>query len=63
MRRIRKAFAERIDKPYPKSFSYGIVEIPGCHEYMTPEELIHQADDAMYLQKRDHKEQYRQQAN
>lgn len=63
MRRIRKAFAERIDKPYPKSFSYGIVEIPGCHEYMTPEELIHQADAAMYLQKRDHKEQYRQQAN
>ena len=63
MRRIRKAFAERIDKPYPKSFSYGIVEIPGCHEYVTPEELIHQADAAMYLQKRNHKEQYRQQAN
>lgn len=63
MRRIRKAFGERVDKPYPKSFSYGIVEIPGRHEGMKPEDLIRQADTAMYMQKKDHREQYRQQGS
>lgn len=63
MRKIRRVFGECVEKPYVKSFSYGIVEVPGRHEGMTAEELIRQADTAMYIKKRDHRQQYRQMTN
>ncbi|MDD6661080.1 MAG: GGDEF domain-containing protein [Lachnospiraceae bacterium] len=44
---------------YPKSFSWGTVEIPQSHGPIEVEEIIHQADGVMYRQKRAHKETYR----
>ena len=58
MQRILKRFREREEKPYDKSFSYGIVEIPSRGESIQTDELIRQADKEMYLQKKNHKEQY-----
>lgn len=40
---------------YSKSFSYGIVEIPAEHGALHTEAIIRQADEAMYAQKRAHK--------
>ncbi len=54
--RAQKAFAESgPEKPYEKSFSFGIVEIPADHGAVDLEEVLHEADNKMYLQKREHK--------
>ena len=55
---IQKQFAGDLSRPYPKSFSYGLVEAPAKHAPMNAESLIQQADTAMYIQKREHKQQY-----
>ncbi len=40
---------------YSKSFSYGIVEVPSGHGKLHIEAILQQADDAMYAQKRERK--------
>lgn len=46
---------------YPKSFSWGTIEIPQDHAPVEVEEIIHRADGVMYRRKRAHKEQYTKQ--
>lgn len=41
---------------YPKSFSYGVVEITGDHQETDIKTIIKSADEAMYRQKKDHYE-------
>lgn len=55
---IQTQFTNDTSLPYPKSFSYGLVEAPASHGPMKAEELIRQADIAMYVQKRKHQQQY-----
>lgn len=45
-------------KEYPVSFSYGVVEIDGVEGERNLEEIIHQADDAMYECKRLNQSRY-----
>lgn len=40
---------------YPKSFSYGIIEIPKNRDHLTIQSILQQADAAMYAQKRERK--------
>lgn len=54
--RAQRIFAESCpEKEYEKSFSFGIVEIPAGHGAVDPEDVLHEADHKMYLQKREHK--------
>lgn len=54
MLRIREDFSATVEKPYEKSFSFGIVEIPIGHDSVDIEDVLHTADKAMYVQKRAH---------
>ena len=56
MKRIQKMFSSEREHPYRKSFSFGLEEIPGDHGQLQMEEVINHADEAMYRQKRVHKE-------
>ena len=47
-----------LTKPYSKSFSCGIIEIPADHEEIVVDDLLEKADTIMYQQKRLHKDQY-----
>ena len=51
---IQHDFAKKTDKPYEKNFSFGIVRLPAGHGPVDLEKLIHEADYAMYQQKRSH---------
>ncbi|MCI8659900.1 MAG: GGDEF domain-containing protein [Lachnospiraceae bacterium] len=53
-------FLENHKKEYPASFSFGIVEIEDNEKGMGIEELLHQADEAMYECKRHNKIKYHQ---
>ena len=55
---IQNAFDHTEEKPYPKGFSFGIIEIPANHDKLTVNDVIHQADYAMYQQKELHKQAY-----
>lgn len=55
---ILQNFAEQEIRPYPKSFSYGIVEVEKGHGEIPLEKIIEKADSVMYEQKRCHKEAY-----
>lgn len=63
MRRIQREFEEILEIPYPQSFSCGLVEISGKNRSQTLDEIIQDADRAMYDQKRNHKEEYEKQLN
>ncbi len=52
MDNIRKAFSDDNSKPYPKSFSFGIVTLPEAHGIISTDELIKQADEIMYQHKK-----------
>ena len=60
--RTHRKLAEILDEfsrpdarhPYSKSFSYGLVGLPAGHAAVNPDDLLHQADKAMYLQKKQH---------
>lgn len=54
MVRISDCFSHDTEKPYDKSFSFGIVEIPADHGDIDIEAVIAQADEAMYAQKKAH---------
>ena len=55
---IQNAFDHTKEKPYPKGFSFGIIEIPANHDELTVNDVIRQADYAMYQQKELHKQAY-----
>lgn len=52
---IQREFSERNKTVYERSFSCGIIEIPENHSPVKLEKLIHEADENMYGQKREHK--------
>ena len=57
--RMQDAFSNYdLTKPYAKSFSCGIIEIPANHEEIVVDDLLEKADTIMYQQKRLHKDQY-----
>ena len=58
LQEMQEAFSSDTSKPYPKSFSYGIVEVVRQHQELLAEEILERADAVMYEQKRRHKEQY-----
>ena len=41
--------------PYPQDFSFGLVHLPKGHGPLAPDDLLRQADAAMYEQKKAHK--------
>lgn len=55
---VQAAFDQTEPKPYPKGFSFGIIEIPANHNGISVNDVIRQADYAMYQQKELHKQAY-----
>lgn len=52
---IQRKFAEGYSGEYDRNFSYGIVCLPKGEHSLTAEELLQQADQAMYEQKNQHR--------
>ena len=55
---IQKQFVLREKKNYARSFSCGIVGVPRNHDKVDLDTLLHEADEVMYDQKREHKKEY-----
>ena len=55
---VYEVFCKEEDNDYPKSFSYGITELPEGHDIVSTEEILQRADEVMYEYKRKHKEKY-----
>ena len=55
MQKIQRLFAQQPDGEYEKSFSFGVVQLPKGHDVIDIDEVVRQADRAMYQQKREHK--------
>ena len=55
---MQVAFAADTTRGYPKSFSCGILEVPGDHRDLTMKEIMARADQVMYAQKEAHKTTY-----
>lgn len=62
LQKMLTAFIGENEKPYPRSFSYGLVAVNG-KEQMTRAEMIKQADAAMYCCKQENKRMYHQRAD
>ena len=45
-------------KPYPASFSFGVIELHQKEERLTLKEILERADTMMYLCKRENKKKY-----
>ena len=58
---MQTAFAHVETKPYPKGFSFGVIEIPADHKDLSVNDIIEQADQIMYQQKAQHKHIYTKQ--
>ena len=58
VRNIHEAFRREGAGDYPKSFSYGIIELPERHDIVSTDEILQRADEVMYEYKRKHKEKY-----
>lgn len=58
MQTVQQAFADAPSRPYPASFSCGIIEVMHNHEPIEVSDIIQQADHIMYEQKRIHKQNY-----
>lgn len=57
--RMQDSFSnDDLTKPYTKSFSCGIIEIPAGHDEVKLDDLLERADMTMYQQKRLHKDIY-----
>ena len=54
MAEVQAEFAHSTAKPYAMSFSCGIVQLPQGHGAVDADDLLRQADKAMYLQKKAH---------
>lgn len=57
-RNVHEAFSRDGSGDYPKSFSYGIIELSGGHDIVSTDEILQRADEVMYEYKRKHKEKY-----
>ena len=57
-RNIHETFRREGACDYPKSFSYGIIELPERHDIVSTDEILQRADEVMYEYKRKHKEKY-----
>ena len=55
---VYEVFCKEEDNDYPKSFSYGITELPERHDIVSTEEILQRADEVMYEYKRKLKEKY-----
>jgi diguanylate cyclase (GGDEF) domain len=55
MEQIRSEFIEQNEKPYPVSFSYGVVEVKGIENELSLEQIISRADKKMYEYKKKYK--------
>ena len=55
---IQKQFVLREKTNYARSFSCGIVGVPRNHDKVDLDTLLHEADEVMYNQKREHKKEY-----
>lgn len=55
MHEIQMLFSSDHTKEYPKSFSCGIIEVPEDHDAIEVMEILKQADEMMYEQKKAHK--------
>ena len=55
---ILKEFSGEKSRVYPKSFSFGITDVPEGHEVLRTEEIMQCADEIMYEQMRQHKAIY-----
>ena len=55
IRQIQKDFASESTRPYDKNFSFGIVQLPEGHGAIDVDDILKQADAAMYQQKKEHK--------
>lgn len=55
---MQRAFSADTSGNYPKSFSCGILEVPGNHGELTMKEIMDRADRIMYAQKEAHKAVY-----
>jgi len=53
---IQTLFSEETTHSYEKSFSFGIIQIPAEHGAIDLDAMLQQADQAMYDQKREHKQ-------
>ena len=54
---IQKQFVLREKTNYARSFSCGIVGVPRNHDKVDLDTLLHEADEVMYNQKREHKKE------
>ena len=57
-KKVHEAFCQGGSGDYPKSFSYGIIELPGGHDIVSTDEILQRADEVMYEYKWKHKEKY-----
>lgn len=55
---MQMIFRHEKTKPYPKNFSFGIIEIPENHSFIHENDIIKRADEIMYQQKKLHKQKY-----
>lgn len=55
MRRIQRLFAEQSCGRYDKTFSFGVVQLPKGHDAVDIDEVVREADHAMYQQKKANK--------
>lgn len=55
MAQIRTEFMEDNEKPYPMSFSYGVVEVKGKENKLSLEQIVADADKKMYEFKKKYK--------
>ena len=55
IRQIQKDFASESTRSYDKNFSFGIVQLPEGHGAVDVDDILKQADAAMYQQKKEHK--------
>lgn len=55
IQQMQTLFSSDHTKGYPKSFSCGIIEVPEEHDEIEVMEILKQADELMYEQKKEHK--------
>ncbi len=55
---IQEGFSQKEKTLYTRSFSCGIIALPEKHDLVGLEKILHEADEIMYDQKREHKKEY-----
>ena len=55
IRQIQIDFRAESTRPYDKNFSFGIVKLSGTEKNVDIDDILKQADAAMYQQKKEHK--------